>query len=105
MGRWRVDRMRWPWSKKIPKYITDQICPDKVEPRLCPFNKMITCGLPFNECEDCEQYIRFEKENRPFMASVTYWQTDDGEIIRTTNFKDYQAETPVPQYILDIDKD
>ena len=69
-----------PFKKKIPKYITDQICPDKVEPRLCYFNDMMTCGLPISECEDCKQYINYLESKG----------------IRRTK---------LPPFVLDIDKD
>ena len=60
--------MKWPWSKKIPKYITDQICPDKVEPTIREDDKLRGC------------------------KHSVMWVDDE-------------PDTPVPQYVLDIDRD
>ena len=89
-----------PFKKKIPKYITDQICPDKVEPNRCPFNfgVYLRCDgtTPYSErCPGCP----IEEKHR--LAVYNPWLYD----MCREDAKIQAPLTPVPPFVLDIDKD
>ena len=99
-----------PFRKKdwyLKKQLEEQ-CSDKVEPILCPFNKMMTCGLSFSECQGCKQYANWWVtkghswgEHFSGIKSTGWFCTDAGEWLPFP----VEGITPVPQYVLDIDKD